>query len=98
MERKELMLSIWTSARILTLSPIDKLRKYRLDEWLVRWIENWLNGRSQRVVISGTESSWSPVPSSVPQGSICGPLSLNLFVNYLDEGIECLLSKIGDDT
>jgi len=24
---------------------IDKLRKYGLDEWTARWIENWLNGR-----------------------------------------------------
>lgn len=34
---------------------IGKLRKYGLDEWTVRWIDNWLNGRSQSVVISGTE-------------------------------------------
>jgi len=32
---------------------LGKLRKYGLDEWLVKWIENWLNGRTQRVVISG---------------------------------------------
>jgi len=31
-----------------------KLRKCWLDEWSVGWIENWLNGRTQRVVISGT--------------------------------------------
>jgi len=31
---------------------IGKLRKDGLDEWSVRWIENWLNGRTQRVVIS----------------------------------------------
>jgi len=37
---------------------LGKLRKCGLDEWLVRWIENWLNGRTQRVVVSGTESSW----------------------------------------
>jgi len=36
---------------------IDKLRKCGLDEWSVRWIENWLNGRTQRVVICGAESS-----------------------------------------
>jgi len=35
---------------------IGKLRKWGLDEWSVRWIENWLNGRTQRVVISGAES------------------------------------------
>ena len=26
---------------------IGKLRKSGLDEWSVRWIENWLNGRAQ---------------------------------------------------
>ena len=31
---------------------LEKLRKHGLDEWSVRWIENWLNGRTQRVVIS----------------------------------------------
>ena len=28
--------------------PIGKLRKCRLVEWTVRWIENWLNGKAQR--------------------------------------------------
>jgi len=37
---------------------LGKLRKCGLDEWSVKWIENWLNGRTQRVVISGAESSW----------------------------------------
>jgi len=45
-----------------------KLRKFGLDEWMLRWIENWLNGRTQRVGISGTESSGRPVTSGVLQG------------------------------
>jgi len=36
---------------------LGKLRKCGLNKWLVKWIENWLNGRTQRVVISGSESS-----------------------------------------
>jgi len=31
----------------------NKLRKCGLEEWSVRCIENWLNGRAQGVVISG---------------------------------------------
>ncbi|KAJ7399644.1 hypothetical protein BTVI_112959 [Pitangus sulphuratus] len=38
-------------------NPTDKLRNCELNEWTVRWIENWLNSKSQRVVISGTGSS-----------------------------------------
>jgi len=56
-EGRKWMLSTWTSVRLFTLSPINillgKFRKCGLDEWSVRWIVNWLNGRTQRVAISG---------------------------------------------
>jgi len=63
---------------------------------MVRWTENWLNGRSQRIVI--TESNGRLVNSSDSQRSILGPILFNLFISDLDEGIECLLSKFDDDT
>lgn len=84
--------------RLLTLSAIltDKLIKYKLGKWVVKWTENWLNCQAHKVIISSTRSSWKQ-SQLVYSWSLLRPLLLDIFINNLDNGKKQTLSRFVDD-
>ena len=77
---------------------VQKLKAYGIDAILVRWIESFLTGRKQRVLIGDNSSEWEDVTSSVPQGSVLGPLLFTIFINDLPDKIKNECRLYADDS
>ena len=66
---------------------LDKLKLYGFDDKSLKWMEDYLSGRTQAVYVDGALSPFLSVNVGVPQGSILGPLCYVLFTNDLPETV-----------
>ena len=72
---------------------------YGVTKKYLRWIENFLKGRFQKVFLNDVYSYSTPVVSGVSQGSVLGPLLFIIFTNDLPSVInDAKIYTFADDT
>ena len=76
---------------------LHKLEYYGIRGSTHKWINSWLSGRTQQVVLDGQASDPVPVPTGVPQGSVLGPVLFLIFINDLPDNIRSSVRLFADD-
>ena len=74
-----------------------KVQALGVQGHLLEWIKTWLCGRKQRVRVHDSYSEWVEVISSVPQGSVLGPLLFLIYINDISNVVSSQMSLFADD-
>ncbi|KAL1479115.1 hypothetical protein MTO96_052128 [Rhipicephalus appendiculatus] len=77
---------------------LEKVKESAIRGCLLRWLANFLIGRSQRVLYCGAHSKRIHVPSGVPQGSVLQPTLFLIYVNDMPQDNRFPLVQYADDT
>ena len=76
---------------------MKKLWNYGVRGSTHQWIQSFLIGRQQRVIVEGELSDWVPVESGVPQGTVLGPVLFLAYINDLPKSVTSNVRLFADD-
>ena len=62
---------------------LEKLERYHIGKNTQTWIKDYLQERTQYVIVGAAKSRMVPVSSGIPQGSFIGPLLYAIYTNKL---------------
>ena len=77
---------------------LSKLSSYGVGGKILKWIQEFLCGRTQYVAVRKDRSAEAEVTSGVPQGSVLGPLLFIIYINDLPGNVESNAQMFADDT
>ena len=77
---------------------ISKLHFYGIGGKTLNWIKDFLDSRSQAVIVKGVKSDKIAVSSGVPQGSVIGPILFLIYINDLPDQVKSRVRLFADDT
>ena len=77
---------------------IFKLKQYGISGSLLNCVTDYLNNRTQRVVIRSCVSSSLPINAGVPQGSVLGSLLFLIYINDIADSLLSLTRLFADDS
>ena len=74
-----------------------KLNYYGIRGNLLNWLNSFLHGHSQQVVVDGAKSPTYEVTSGVPQGSVLGPTLFLIYINDIVLNVKSEIRLFADD-
>ena len=75
----------------------EKLFYFGIRNDTLSWVNAFLHGRQQQVVIDGESSRLSNVTSGVPQGTVLGPTLFLVLINDIASNITSTIRLFADD-
>ena len=76
---------------------LQKMKNLGIIGSTLRWITAFLSERIQCVRVENASSSWKPVRSGIPQGSVLGPVLFIIFINDTPDYVESMCQLFADD-
>ena len=78
---------------------LQKLHELGVSGKVGNWIKEFLQNRTQSVIVDGVPSAEASVKSGVPQGSVIGPILFLVMMSDIDKSVKnSFVSSFADDT
>ena len=74
------------------------MEAYGINGDILEWVREYLQGRTQIVVVNGEKSQEANVISGIPQGTVLEPLLFVIYINDLLDNISSSAFLYADDT